>query len=195
MRIEFGGGENPRKPEYTQVDIRKLDNQTIVCPAWEIDEHVEENSVTDIFSRHFFEHVSRANVKKLLEAWHKICLPKARIELICPNMKLHMWQWQNWGNLTAYEKEWCLAGFFGWQRDEDGGTDWDFHKNMYDIERITELLERYGFHDINQIAPDWSPKLDKVLRMPSKTKNEKKARLKIQSDISHLHITFSPNKG
>jgi len=190
MRIEFGGGENPRKPEYTQVDIRKLDNQTIVCPAWEIDEHVEENTVTDIFSRHFFEHVSRANVKKLLKAWHKICVPGAIIELICPNMKLHIWQWQNWENLTEDEREWCLAGFFGWQRDEDGGSDWDFHKNMYDFEKITELLKKHKFHNIKKVKEDW---VDGFEKQALKLKDD--SRRKLQTRYKNLHITFSPNKG
>ena len=37
MNIEFGGGENPRKKEYTQVDVRKIREDDIVCAAWEVE--------------------------------------------------------------------------------------------------------------------------------------------------------------
>ena len=31
MNIEFGGGENPRKKDYRQVDVRKIREDDIVC--------------------------------------------------------------------------------------------------------------------------------------------------------------------
>ena len=34
MNIEFGGGENPRKKDYIQVDVRKIRENDIVCNAW-----------------------------------------------------------------------------------------------------------------------------------------------------------------
>ena len=153
MKIEFGGGENPRKPSYMQVDIRKINDQTIMSNAWDIDKHVEENSVTDIYSRHFFEHLTHNQAKRTLSAWYTICKPGARIELICPNMNMHLWQWNNWDKLTEKEKNHCRAGFWGWQRQSDESP-WDLHKSGYDYPKLKELLEQHNFINIKKIMPD-----------------------------------------
>ena len=29
MKIEFGGGENPKRPNYIQVDVRKINDNTL----------------------------------------------------------------------------------------------------------------------------------------------------------------------
>lgn len=53
MKIEFGCGDNPTKPGFKTCDIRDISGIDFVCPAWDIDKLVEENSVDEIFSRHF----------------------------------------------------------------------------------------------------------------------------------------------
>ena len=45
MNIEFGGGENPRKKDYRQVDVRKIREDDIVCNAWEVEKHIQPNTV------------------------------------------------------------------------------------------------------------------------------------------------------
>ena len=51
MKIEFGGGKSPRKKDWLQCDIQDLDNIDIVCNAWEICDHIENNVVEEIYSR------------------------------------------------------------------------------------------------------------------------------------------------
>ena len=58
MQLEFGCGETPTRPGYTTCDIRNLPNIDYVCPAWEINKHVQSNTVTHIWSRHFLEHLT-----------------------------------------------------------------------------------------------------------------------------------------
>ena len=53
MKIEFGCGETPRHPEFKTCDVRDVPGVDFVCPAWEIDKKVAENTVDEIFSRHF----------------------------------------------------------------------------------------------------------------------------------------------
>jgi predicted SAM-dependent methyltransferase len=79
MQLEFGGGESPRQKSYIQVDVRKLNDNTIVCNAWDIEKHVEKNIVTDIYSRHFFEHLTHDQAKRTLDAWYSVCKVGARI--------------------------------------------------------------------------------------------------------------------
>ena len=96
MNIEFGGGENPRKKEYTQVDVRKIREDDIVCNAWEVEKHIQPNTVDNIYSRHFFEHLTHTQAQRTLDAWYNICRPGAEITMLVPNMNLHLWQWNNW---------------------------------------------------------------------------------------------------
>ena len=153
MNIEFGGGENPRQKWYRQVDVRKIDDQTIVCKAWDIEKHIEPNTVQNIYSRHFFEHLTRDQADRTLKAWYNICHPGAEITMLIPNMNLHIWQWLNWDKLDETSREWCLAGFYGWQRESDT-SDWDLHKNCYDFEKLKTLVEKHKFKNIDKRMPD-----------------------------------------
>ena len=116
MQIEFGGGEHPRKPNYKQVDIRKLPKIDFVCNAWEIDTLVPKNSVSDVYSRHFFEHLTFHQGSLTLKSWFKILKPGGRVEMILPNMMFHIKQW-----LDKSNQEHANAGFWGWQRDNSDG--------------------------------------------------------------------------
>lgn len=153
MKIEFGGGNNPIKRDYLQVDIRKINDSTIVCNAWEITQHIKTESVTDIFSRHFFEHLTHQQAKQTLEAWYTVCKIGARVELICPNMNKHIWQWQNWKNLSDKDKDHCRAGFWGWQR-ESNHSSWDLHKSGYDYEKLEEIITTHRFKNVKKLVED-----------------------------------------
>lgn len=153
MKLEFGGGSNPMKKDYLQVDIRRIDDRTIVCNAWDISQHVDKQTVTDIFSRHFFEHLTHVQAKRTLKAWHEICVEGARIELICPNMNKHIWQWQNWQTLSEAEKNHCRAGLWGWQKEADHSS-WDLHKSGYDFAKLQEIVTAHGFKKIKKLVED-----------------------------------------
>ena len=68
MKIEFGCGETPTKEGFMTCDIRDVPGVDFACPAWDIDKHVESNTVTDIFSRHFFEHLTFKQGEYLLDS-------------------------------------------------------------------------------------------------------------------------------
>jgi predicted SAM-dependent methyltransferase len=150
MQIEFGGGNNPRRPSYKQVDIRKFDGISYVCNSWEIDQYISEDSVTEIYSRHFFEHLTHSQALRTLKAWHKILKTGGRVHLICPNMDFHLKQWYNWKNLSEKEKNHCRAGFWGWQKEGDVSA-WDLHKSGYDFDKLKELVESKGFAKVKNL--------------------------------------------
>jgi|TARA_R110000803_G_scaffold137479_3_gene204407 predicted SAM-dependent methyltransferase len=153
MNIEFGGGEFPRKEDYVQVDVRKLNDQTIVCKAWEVENHIKPNTVENIYSRHFFEHLTRDQAIRTLKAWYNICTKGAEITMLVPNMKLHIWQWLNWDKLSEKDKEWCLVSIYGWQRESDESA-WDLHKSGYDFEKLKELIEKHHFSGMVKTTAD-----------------------------------------
>lgn len=154
MKIEFGCGETPTKENFKTCDIRNLPGIDFVCPAWEIDSLVESNSVDEIFSRHFFEHLSFYQGKVVLSKWYKILKPNGMLEIILPNMTFHVEQWIRRKNKK--ELRWAAAGFWGWQREGDLET-WDIHKSGYDFETLKEVLQNENFKDIKNLTVKTEP--------------------------------------
>ena len=152
MKLEFGGGEFPRRPNFCQVDIRDTGKKnTICCAAWDIDKKISAGSVSEIYSRHFFEHLTHQQALRTLKAWETICIPGASIIMIVPDFAFHLYQWSNWNELTNDEKDHCRAGIWGWQREGDSSA-WDLHKSGYDLKRLKEIISLFNFKDIQRLT-------------------------------------------
>lgn len=151
MKIEFGAGETPTKPDFLQQDIRNIQGIDFVCAAWDIDKQVKDNSVEEIFSRHFFEHLTFAQGEYLLEVWYKILKSGGRVEMMLPNMLCHVHQWIS-GDTRAAQN------IYGHQRGEFEDT-WDVHKSGYDAYSMKELVERKGFTNYTSFNKDKSKHL------------------------------------
>ena len=158
MKIEFGCGEKPTKVGFKTCDIRNLPGIDFVCTAWEIDQLVAPDSVDEIFSRHFFEHLTFRQGERLLGIWHKILKPAAVMEMILPNMLFHIDQWLNHRHTDKQFKH-SKAGFWGWQRDSENNNLWDLHKSGYDFDSLSELLESKNFKEIQSLEPPGSKHL------------------------------------
>jgi predicted SAM-dependent methyltransferase len=147
MNIEFGCGETPTKPGYKTCDIRNLPGVNYVCPAWDIGKYVGKNTVDNIWSRHFFEHLTFVQGEKVLDIWFDILKPGGSMEMMLPNMEYHIKQWIE--RKTEKEFKHAQAGFWGWQR----GDDWDTHKSGYDAQSLERLLKQKGFVRILNLKP------------------------------------------
>jgi len=150
MKLEFGSGETPTKEGFLTVDVRDLPGVDYVCNAWEIDKHVSENSVDEIFSRHFFEHLTFEQGERQLQVWHKILKPGGRCEMMLPNMVHHVHQWIHLRNDPHALKR-AQEGFWGRQRESLTET-WDIHKSGYDEETLTALVKRFYYIDIKPLS-------------------------------------------
>ena len=152
MKLEFGGGEFPRRASFYQVDVRDTGHKNIIlCPAWDIDKQVRPGSVSEIYSRHFFEHLTHKQALKTLKAWESICATDGLITMIIPDFAFHMYQWNNWDDLSDNEKDHCRAGIWGWQREGDKSA-WDLHKSGYDLKRLKEIVSLFNFKDIKRLT-------------------------------------------
>ena len=145
MNIEFGCGDNPTKQGFKTCDIRSLPKIDYVCPAWDIDTLVEHNSVDNIFSRHFFEHLSFIQGRKTLRAWQNIMKPGAICEMLLPDIDFHIQQW-----ISGQDIEHAQAGFWGWQREGDTEV-WDIHKSGYNFNTLQNILVQEKFVNIERI--------------------------------------------
>lgn len=141
MNIEFGSGGKPFYKHYKQCDIRCLPNIDFCCHALHIKKFISDNSVDNIFSRHFFEHLTFNEGKELLNIWYKILKQEGTIRIILPNISFHIKQWLS--RSDAKELNWAKAGFWGWQRHDE-----DIHKSGYDINTLTTLISNIGFKNI-----------------------------------------------
>ncbi|MDP7365655.1 MAG: hypothetical protein QGH83_00135 [Candidatus Pacebacteria bacterium] len=112
-----------------------------VCNAWEIPEHTKPNTVGEIYSRHFFEHLTYEQTFVTLKAWSKVLIPGGLLEMIVPDMDWHVQEWLD-GDYEA-----ARGGFWGWQRE--GMTEnWDVHKMGYNHEYLKLILETENFTDV-----------------------------------------------
>ena len=155
MQIEFGCGETPTKKGFKTCDIRDLPGVDFVCPAWEINKYIQNNSVDEIFSRHFFEHLTFIQGETQLEVWHKILKPGGKMEMILPNIDFHISQWINLhtvkGKKHQKQLDHAKAGFWGWQREGEVNM-WDVHKSGYNFTLLEEVLIRKGFKNIENLT-------------------------------------------
>lgn len=152
MKIEFGGGEDPVFPDFDQCDVRDLPGIKYVCDAWDIDKHVESDTVEQIFSRHFFEHLTFHQGEQFIKSCHSVMKDGGEYVMIIPNFVWHVRQWLTEENVMGFDVEDPFTrgreGLWGKQRGSDKGELWDTHKAGYKKWELQDLLERNGFVDV-----------------------------------------------
>ncbi len=172
MKLEFGCGDNQPKMGFVGVDIREAPHVNFVCNAWEINEKVAPGSVSEIFSRHFFEHLTFSQADRTLAVWLDILAPGGTMQMIIPNMTYHISQWLDPqrstkkvpGSSGLTLEEHALRGFWGHQR-EGFERVWDVHKSGYDWPLLFSTLTRHGFVNVVQID-DMPKNLNVVAQKP-----------------------------
>jgi len=76
IKLDIGCGKW-KKPGFTGVDIVKLDGVDIVCNLEKEKLPLEDNSVNEIYTRYFLEHVS--DLIKVMEELWRVCGSGAKI--------------------------------------------------------------------------------------------------------------------
>ena len=161
MQLEFGCGERPTRPGYSTCDIRDLPGIDYVCPAWDIHLHIEPNTVTNIWSRHFLEHLTFAQGRMWLTACLDILEPGGEQAICLPNMRFHIQQW-----LRGDQLEHARAGFWGWQREGDHKL-WDVHKSGYTDDQLIALVHELGYENARSTRKASDKHLEIVCYKPS----------------------------
>jgi predicted SAM-dependent methyltransferase len=144
MKIAVGTGVIS-KAGFKINDIRDLPNVDFVCPAWELDKFVEPNSVQEITSNHFFEHLTFEQGEAVLNVWYKLLTNGGKVSMQLPNIDLFVKYW-----IQSVEKDdidlfdWVTKGIWGWQREGFTET-WDVHKSGYNAKSLERLVTSKGF--------------------------------------------------
>jgi predicted SAM-dependent methyltransferase len=144
-------------PGFVGVDTRPFPWVKYVCDAWKIDKHVPPDSISEIYSRHFFEHLTFAQADLTFQAWNQILVPGGMLRIIVPDIEYHIKQFLTPNSLAPSETnpkwtvlEHALAGFWGWQNEGEEKF-WDVHKSGYDFRCLEMKLLQHGFSDIRRI--------------------------------------------
>jgi predicted SAM-dependent methyltransferase len=156
IKLDVGCGPNSR-PGYVGVDVRAVPGVQFVCEAKDLLSHVTPNSVSEIYSRHFLEHLSFAQALATLRTFFEVLRPGGRVEIIVPDLKFHVWQYicpqpssPSPANPEWTQRQHAFAGFWGWQREADREA-WDIHKSGYDEDALSIFLTEAGFLDIRRV--------------------------------------------
>lgn len=81
--LDLGCGNRKRNKSWIGIDILDYDSVDIVGDVYEVLKHFPDNSVDEVHSYHFFEHV--ADVRGLLSELSRIVRNNGLIEIVVPH--------------------------------------------------------------------------------------------------------------
>lgn len=135
-KLNIGSGIHP-KEGYTNVDLYyKADTQADGRSL-----EYTDNSVDEIYSSHFLEHLSMADVAPTLREWARVLKPNSRLQLEVPDLEWCLVEWLRDNN--AERRGFSLQRIFGNQ-----STEGEFHKTGFTHDSLNELLSYSGFTSI-----------------------------------------------
>jgi len=138
LKLHLGCGEQ-HFDGYVNIDWRKTSATDLVLDITKLP--YPDNSIEQIESYHVIEHLPRHNLQPALRDWHRVLNPGGKLIIECPDFdeiaKLY---------LAGNEKQ--LDGIFGLQRFEG-----DYHLFGYNKTRLSTILERAGFANIENKPP------------------------------------------
>jgi len=139
-KLEIGGGGKKRKG-FLQVDIRDLPNVDFNTECWKVP--LPDNSVSLVYGRHVFEHLTQEEADLSLKEWTRLLAPGGQVHMILPDLEFHAKQLLQPGNSlflkTKTNFEHAMAAFYGWKGDAMRHQ-WGYTKNT-----IRELFLSSGF--------------------------------------------------
>ena len=161
--LELGAGEKKGENGWTTIDMTKN------CDLfWDLRNGLPfpNESISKIYSSHFFEHLSFKEAQKLLDDCLKVLVPGGTFSICVPNARIY---------IEAYLGQSFLDKnrfFGGWKPAYNNTTKIDYinyvaymdghHKYMFDKENLVHILSSKGFTNVN--LREFDPNLDRKVR-------------------------------
>jgi predicted SAM-dependent methyltransferase len=113
----------------------------------------EDSSVDVIESHHMIEHLSFEDTDKALQEWHRVLKPKGFLVITYPDMKKIFQKWLAYSFIYPVKPypdrmDYVVQMLVGSQ--ENDGM---FHRNAFDVRRMTRILSSHGFTTEFSYAP------------------------------------------
>jgi len=135
MKLNLGSG--PIKKEgYLNIDaVEDVDVKLDLRKSLPFD----VNSVDEIFASHVIEHFSKEEWKVVKKDWYRVLKFGGKLFIECPDFPKMCKDFLDEPN---HERKWNyrIMPIYGAQKDE-----YDFHRNGFDIEKLSKELEEEGF--------------------------------------------------
>jgi predicted SAM-dependent methyltransferase len=106
-----------------------------------------------IYACHVLEHVSHADVSRVLATWHRVLAPGGGLYVSVPDIdkivRIYSAHWKHFQ--TRPNSPW-IGLLYGGQTDK-----FDFHRTGFNLCWLTELLDRAGFTDAHEYPHEPHP--------------------------------------
>ena len=142
MKLHIGGWE--AKEGWKILNIQKRDNVDFVGDISDLSQF-KDNSISEVYASHVFEHVKYIDVKKTLLGIYRILVSGGKFYISVPNMNVLFRQFLEKKNQTKTKIK-IMRMIFGGQIDE-----YDFHYFGWDFELLSGLLKNVGFEEIEKV--------------------------------------------
>ena len=142
MKLHIGGWE--AKKGWKILNIQKRDNVDFVGDISDLSQF-KDNSISEVYASHVFEHVKYIDVKKTLFGIYRILASGGKFYISVPNMNVLFRQFLEKKNQTKTKIK-IMRMIFGGQIDE-----YDFHYFGWDFELLSGLLKNVGFEEIEKV--------------------------------------------
>ena len=142
MKLHIGGWE--AKEGWKILNIQKRDNVDFVGDISDLSQF-KDNSISEVYASHVFEHVKYIDVKKTLSGIYRILTSGGKFYISVPNMNVLFRQFLEKKNQTKTKIK-IMRMIFGGQIDE-----YDFHYFGWDFELLSGLLKNVGFEEIEKV--------------------------------------------
>jgi predicted SAM-dependent methyltransferase len=140
MEVKLNLGCFDKKlPGFINIDIRPDCNPDVVDNAFTL-ETIENESVDLIYCCHMLEHLSYQETRQALMTWNKKLKPGGTLRLAVPDLEKACALY-----LLMKDKNKVKSMFWGSQRH-----DFDFHKNGWSKEELTEELHDTFYEDVRE---------------------------------------------
>jgi len=151
IKLHIGCGEQ-HKEGYFNVDLRKTSATDFVCDIRNMP--FPHGSISLIESYHAIEHLSRNDFLNTLGNWYNLLQVGGRLIIECPDFDKAV-------NEYIKGNEDRIYNIFGYQRFFG-----DAHLFGYNTKRLTRILQREGFTEIESKRPlDYHTKEEPCLRI------------------------------
>ena len=132
MKLDIGSGETPLDG-YIGVDLYAKGENVVNAPMDTLP--FPDESVSEVYSSHALEHVSKHDVVKVLREWRRVLAWDGKLTIEVPDL---VWVCKNW--LLYQDNGWNMDAIFG-----DQSNDGQYHKTGFTRPIMYEYLTKAGF--------------------------------------------------
>jgi len=143
--LHIGCGAS-RIAEFVNIDCRQTPTTDLVAQAWDLSAFGDA-SVDYIYARHMLEHLSFRDARRALDEWRRVLMDGGIVHVVVPDILFHARQLLGMVACPVRRDQQghAMAGFYGGQRDVNGGPDIDCHRWGYTPASLERLLVASGF--------------------------------------------------